>query len=87
MTYLPPAERPKWQQSAACRGKPVEMFFVSAHAGVGATREAKIVCAGCPVRAECLDFGITEKFGIFGGLAEKERRDLRRQRRHGRGAA
>ena len=41
------------------------------------------MCARCPVRTECLEYalGNQEKFGIWGGLSERERRQLRRQRR------
>jgi len=86
VTYLPPAERPKWQQSAACRGK-TEMFFPDRTATHQDVRDAKRICAACPVRAECREYGLTSRWGIWGGLDEKERRELKRQRRHGRGAA
>jgi len=40
------------------------------------------VCKGCEVREQCLDYALAngEKFGIWGGLSERERRRLRRQR-------
>jgi WhiB family redox-sensing transcriptional regulator len=43
------------------------------------TREAKAVCAGCPVRVECLDYalGNSIKYGIWGGLSEHQRRERR----------
>ena len=46
------------------------------------TREAKEVCKGCVVRGDCLEYALAngEKFGIWGGLSERERRRLRRQR-------
>ena len=46
------------------------------------TREAKSVCAGCEVKDDCLEYALVngEKFGIWGGLSERERRRLRRQR-------
>lgn len=44
-------------------------------------RKAKVICDGCPVQVECLEFGLREKFGVFGGLTERERRVLRRERR------
>jgi WhiB family redox-sensing transcriptional regulator len=49
--------------------------------------EATAVCAGCPVRLECLQFALesNQEFGVWGGYAEDERRDLRRRwRRLGR---
>jgi len=40
------------------------------------------VCRGCVVREDCLEYALAngEKFGIWGGLSERERRRLRRQR-------
>jgi WhiB family redox-sensing transcriptional regulator len=47
----------------------------------GSTREAKRVCRSCPVRAECLEYalGHDERFGIWGGFSERERRRLKRE--------
>ncbi|EUA66068.1 transcription factor WhiB family protein [Mycobacterium xenopi 4042] len=44
------------------------------------TREAKKICLGCEVRAECLEYALAhdERFGIWGGLSERERRRLKR---------
>lgn len=46
-------------------------------------RKAKRICAACPVSAECLDFAQRhlEKFGIWGGLTERERARLRKEAR------
>ncbi len=46
----------------------------------GSTREAKKICTGCEVRAECLAYALAhdERFGIWGGLSERERRRLKR---------
>ena len=40
------------------------------------------MCRGCVVREDCLEYALAngEKFGIWGGLSERERRRLRRQR-------
>jgi WhiB family transcriptional regulator, redox-sensing transcriptional regulator len=56
----------------------VEAFFPEKG---GSTREAKRVCTTCPVRAECLEYalGNDERFGIWGGLSERERRRLKRR--------
>lgn len=64
---------------ANCRGVDPELFFPERGASV---REAKQVCRGCVVREDCLDFALTngEKFGIWGGMSERERRRMRRQR-------
>ena len=53
------------------------------------TKEAKEVCRGCVVREDCLEYALVqgEKFGIWGGMSERERRRLRRQRALARRAA
>ncbi|MDX6335165.1 MAG: WhiB family transcriptional regulator, redox-sensing transcriptional regulator, partial [Streptosporangiaceae bacterium] len=47
----------------------------------GSTREAKKVCRGCEVRVECLEYALEhdERFGIWGGLSERERRRMKRE--------
>lgn len=66
-----------WQQNALCAQTDPEAFFPEKG---GSTREAKSVCASCEVRAECLEYALAndERFGIWGGLSERERRRLRR---------
>ncbi len=56
-----------------------ELFFPERGSS---TREAKEVCRGCVVRIDCLEFAIanSEKFGIWGGMSERERRRVRRAR-------
>jgi len=68
-----------WQDDANCLGVDPDLFFPERGAS---TREAKEVCRGCVVRMDCLEFALAsgEKFGIWGGLSERERRRLRRQR-------
>jgi len=46
------------------------------------TREAKEVCRSCVVQNDCLEYALQngEKFGIWGGMSERERRRIRRQR-------
>ncbi|MFR9806340.1 WhiB family transcriptional regulator [Pseudonocardia sp. RS010] len=66
-----------WQERALCAQTDPEAFFPEKG---GSTREAKRICAGCEVRAECLEYALAqdERFGIWGGLSERERRRLRR---------
>ena len=68
-----------WQERANCLGVDPDLFFPERGAS---TREAKSVCRGCEVRVECLEYALQhgEKFGIWGGLSERERRRVRRQR-------
>ena len=70
----------EWRLDALCAETDPESFFPEKG---GSTREAKRVCTGCEVRAECLEFALTndERFGIWGGLSERERRRLRLMRR------
>ncbi len=66
-----------WQDRALCAQTDPEAFFPEKG---GSTREAKRICQGCEVRAECLDYALAhdERFGIWGGLSERERRRLKR---------
>ncbi|PJI94239.1 transcription factor WhiB [Luteimicrobium subarcticum] len=67
-----------WQERALCAQTDPEAFFPEKG---GSTREAKRVCSGCEVRQECLEYALEndERFGIWGGLSERERRKLKRQ--------
>lgn len=67
-----------WQADALCAQTDPEAFFPEKG---GSTREAKRVCDGCEVKAHCLDYALEndERFGIWGGLSERERRKLRRR--------
>ncbi|MGO9658099.1 MAG: WhiB family transcriptional regulator [Acidimicrobiales bacterium] len=67
-----------WAELAACRDSPggdllVDMFPTR---GGRETATAKAICAGCPVRRQCLSAGRYEEFGIWGGLTAQERRRL-----------
>jgi WhiB family redox-sensing transcriptional regulator len=70
-------QEPDWQERALCAQTDPEAFFPEKG---GSTREAKRICSGCEVRAECLEYALAhdERFGIWGGLSERERRRLRR---------
>ena len=75
-----------WRSVAACQDTDPDLFFPERGAS---TKEAKAVCRGCVVREECLEYALAngEKFGIWGGLSERERRRIRRQRALARAAA
>lgn len=74
-----------WQELAACRDEDPELFFPVSEMGPGARQvaQAKAVCAGCPVRAECLRYALDAGLdhGIFGGTTDGERRKLTRRTR------
>jgi len=66
----------RWRELAACRGAALNLFFP----GRGESAEpARRVCAGCQVREPCLDYALSHGIthGIWGGLAERDRRALR----------
>ena len=68
-----------WQDYANCLGVDPDLFFPERGAS---TKEAKEVCRGCVVREDCLEYALSnsEKFGIWGGMSERERRRIRRAR-------
>ncbi len=67
----------EWMLEAKCLDADPEAFFPEKG---GSTREAKRICAVCPVREECLEYALAndERFGIWGGLSERERRRAKR---------
>ena len=69
---------PEWQERALCAQTDPEAFFPEKG---GSTREAKKICLSCDVRDRCLEYALAhdERFGIWGGLSERERRKLKRQ--------
>ena len=64
--------------AALCAQTDPEAFFPEKG---GSTREAKRVCLTCDVRQECLEYALAndERFGIWGGLSERERRKLKKR--------
>ena len=79
VTTLYGRQERSWQLQANCMGVDPDLFFPERGAS---TREAKEVCRGCVVREDCLEYALAngEKFGIWGGMSERERRRLRRAR-------
>lgn len=67
-----------WQTDALCAQTDPEAFFPEKG---GSTRDAKKVCGACNVRSQCLEYALAndERFGIWGGLSERERRRLRKR--------
>ncbi len=80
MLAVPISDERPWVVFGACRDADPDLFFPR-------TREdadhALAVCASCPVRPECLEYAFEagERFGIWGGLTDKERRKLARRLR------
>jgi hypothetical protein len=69
-----------WLDDALCAQTDPDAFFPEKGAS---NREAKKVCGGCEVRAECLNYALEndERFGIWGGLPEQQRRGIARSRK------
>ncbi|GGU28578.1 transcriptional regulator WhiB [Streptomyces violascens] len=68
-----------WQETALCAQAGPEFFFP---APGSSTREAKQLCGACEQRKACLEYALAndERFGVWGGLSEKERLNLQRTR-------
>lgn len=70
-------EQPSWHESAVCADEYIdpELFFIAA-----LEEEAKEICAECPVAMNCLLEALrTEAVGVWGGLTDKERKQLRKK--------
>lgn len=67
-----------WQTDSLCAQTDPEAFFPEKG---GSTRDAKKICGSCEVRNQCLEYALEndERFGIWGGLSERERRKLRKR--------
>ena len=72
-----------WRDEAACLRQDPELFFPIGTTGpaVGQVERAKLVCAGCAVRSDCLQWALTAgvDHGVWGGLDDVERRALKRR--------
>jgi len=75
-----------WMIQGKCLGTDPELFFPERG---DSTVEAKATCQGCPVQHPCLEYALEagEKFGVWGGKSERERRKIRRARREGKEVA
>ena len=69
----------RWQELANCRGLDPDLFYPNRG---DSTQDAKRVCRECVVTQECLEYALQnrEKLGIWGGMSERERREVRRER-------
>ncbi len=67
-----------WQTDSLCAQTDPEAFFPEKG---GSTRDAKRICTSCEVRTQCLEYALDndERFGIWGGLSERERRKLKKR--------
>lgn len=68
----------EWRASAACAGVDSEVFFPATSSGV---KTARIICAPCPVKADCLAFALDcDPMGVWAGTTRRERREMVRDR-------
>ena len=74
---MPVVRQDDWTLQAKCRGMEDALFPEAAE-----QKRARQVCIGCPVRRECLAEALDNRieWGIWGGMTERERRVLLRQR-------
>jgi WhiB family redox-sensing transcriptional regulator len=70
-------QREDWTMRAKCRGMEDALFPEASD-----QKRARLLCSGCPVRFECLSEALDNRieWGIWGGMTERERRLLLRQR-------
>ena len=77
--------RLNWWSEAACQYADPDLFFpVSSTGRGGEEARAKVICARCPVRAQCLDYAMAAGSplqGIWGGTSDQDRARLRRSHR------
>lgn len=75
------AARPDWMADAACRGKRTQDWYPSqGDSRIASTVNAKAICRGCPVQADCLEYALNShpaEMGIWAGLSEKQRKLIR----------
>jgi WhiB family transcriptional regulator, redox-sensing transcriptional regulator len=81
-----------WRSAGACLGADPDLFFPTTTTGLAQEQiaRAKMICAACRVRQECLDFAMAhdQVYGIWGGTTPEDRqRDRRRKRRAANAAA
>ena len=66
-----------WMDEALCTQAPAEMFFPDDTDHAMAFK-AKRICRECPVKQTCLEFGLHQQHGVWGGLTPRERQRLRK---------
>ena len=79
LSALAEVDVPSWRSRAACRGRSPAIFFPVGK-DPSAYAQARLICAGCPVREDCLETHLAEQLGLWGGLSPPERVALRRRR-------
>lgn len=94
MTYTLARRPPEWMADGLCAQTDPDLFYPDLSSP---SRFAKRVCNGngpdgdpdmplrapCPVKDKCLAYALdnNEKYGVWGGTSERERREMRRKMR------
>ena len=80
-----------WRSGGACLSADPDLFFPISSTGPAERQiaRAKMICAGCQVRSECLDFALShdQTYGIWGGTTPEDRQRHRRRKRRAAAAA
>ena len=81
-----------WRSAGACVSADPDLFFPISSAGSPGEQQiaqAKMICAGCQVRQECLEFALAhdQVYGIWGGTTPEDRQRERRRKRRAAAAA
>ena len=93
LSFTDSSDQLDWQDRAACREYDNVLFFgeegESELEKQAREARAKAVCQRCPVSEPCLEFAMdtNQKYGIWGGLTDKERASLKRRRARARRAS
>ena len=74
----------EWMKDALCREYESAMWFVGSAEDPENYNKAKEVCGRCLVREECLEYGLDEEFGIWGGQGPTERKRTKKERKYAR---
>ena len=83
------SSEPRWDD-AKCAGDQVNGYFPERGTAQITARDAKAICNGedntgavCPAKAKCLEYALErkERFGIWGGMSERERAKVAKERR------
>lgn len=70
------AQPEPWMADAVCAQVDGDLWFPEKG---GSNAEARRICAGCPVKALCLDYAIeNDERGVWGGTSEQERQRMRK---------
>lgn len=72
-----PSPPDMWQDRAACHGIDPDIFFPTSEEEAG---PALAYCGGCLIKVDCLAWALKngERYGVWGGLTEQQRRRLHR---------